>query len=176
MARTRLLALAAAALVLGACETTTEDRNHMNARINEARAAVGARALVPHEHINSTADGWARRMRDDWVAAGCGAYRPHLRHSNLGAQHSPQHVTGSWKTLGENVGAASAGRGGNDAVDRLHTAYMNSPTHRANVTDGRYRWSGQGIVYGPTVDQKNQGHCPGVAANSHVWSTQVYVG
>lgn len=45
----------------------------------------------------------------------------------------------NWITLGENVG-----RG--DTVRSLHRAFMNSPTHKANILDGTYNHVGVGTA------------------------------
>jgi uncharacterized protein YkwD len=45
-----------------------------------------------------------------------------------------------WKILGENVGVGST-------VNTLHKAFMNSPSHRANILKGAYRQVGIGVLY-----------------------------
>lgn len=50
----------------------------------------------------------------------------------------PHEVPGGWQTLGENVGTGGS-------VDDLHNAFMNSPSHKANVL-GNYDRVGVGIV------------------------------
>ena len=44
--------------------------------------------------------------------------------------------------FGENVGV----HGVDDDPDDIHAAYMASPSHRANVLDPRYRYTGIGIA------------------------------
>jgi uncharacterized protein YkwD len=44
-----------------------------------------------------------------------------------------------WKILGENVGVGST-------VNTLHKAFMNSPSHRANILRGSYRQVGIGVL------------------------------
>ena len=44
-----------------------------------------------------------------------------------------------WKILGENVGVGST-------VNTLHKAFMNSPSHRANILRSAYRLVGIGVV------------------------------
>jgi uncharacterized protein YkwD len=46
----------------------------------------------------------------------------------------------SWRILGENVGVGAT-------IRSLHTAFMNSPSHRSNVLGRRYRLVGIGVVY-----------------------------
>lgn len=178
--RTAVVALVAIlALVAAACETTADDQNHMTARANEARRSVGAAALAVDNHLYSRADAWARQMRDEWVRGGCRNTSGILRHtSSLTGHYEPQHVTRSWRVLGENVGVAPVSGDNNrgETMDRLHRAYVASPKHYQNIVEKRYTRTGQGLVYGPTVDQLRAGHCPGVRANSMMWSTQVYLG
>jgi uncharacterized protein YkwD len=45
-----------------------------------------------------------------------------------------------WKILGENVGVGST-------VNTLHTAFMNSPSHRANILKSAYRQVGIGVLF-----------------------------
>ena len=44
----------------------------------------------------------------------------------------------NWVTLGENVGVGST-------VDSLHTAFMNSPAHKANIMHGTFNNVGVGV-------------------------------
>jgi uncharacterized protein YkwD len=44
-----------------------------------------------------------------------------------------------WKTLGENVGVGGT-------VNTLHTAFMNSPSHRSNILRSSYRRVGIGVL------------------------------
>lgn len=167
-----------AALVLAACETDIADHNRSMARTNELRAGARAAALQTNVHLINTADAWARRLRDEWVRGGCGNRSAVLRHTpNLTAHHQPQHVSKNWRVLGENVGVGSVA-GGNRAaaIDSLHRAYVASPTHRANMVNPRFRWTGHAVVYGPTASQLAAGHCRGTPANSVAWSVQAYVG
>lgn len=45
-----------------------------------------------------------------------------------------------WRTLGENVGVGST-------VQTLHTAFMNSPSHRSNILRSQYRQVGIGVLF-----------------------------
>jgi uncharacterized protein YkwD len=173
-----VVALLAIAVLAAACETAASDQNHMTARANETRRTVGAAALSTDNHLYTGADRWARQMRDDWVNAGCGATRPHLRHSgNLVTFYTPQHAMPGWRIVGENVGVIGVSNDNRAAaMDALHRAYVASPDHYKNIVDRRFTRTGQGVVYGPTVDQLRAGMCPGVRANSVLWSAQVYLG
>lgn len=45
----------------------------------------------------------------------------------------------NWTLLGENVGVGST-------VDSLHTAFMNSPAHAANILNASYKYQGVGVM------------------------------
>jgi uncharacterized protein YkwD len=45
-----------------------------------------------------------------------------------------------WKILGENVGVGGT-------VNTLHTAFMNSPSHRSNILRSSYRLVGIGVLF-----------------------------
>jgi len=112
--------------VLTSCETTTGDRNEVIAHINYSRAQAGVSPLAENAELNTKADAWASRLRDD-----CNIY-----HSRL-ADGAPQ----GWQKLGENVG-----RGGD--ISGVHQAYMNSPGHRRNILDPSFNLVGTGAVWG----------------------------
>jgi hypothetical protein len=95
-------------------------------KINAYRASQGVGGVTPHPVLTAKAQAWAAHM----AATGC------LCHSNLS-----DGVSVRWSKLGENVG-----RGPN--VQSLHDAFINSPAHRANMVDGRFRWVGIGVAYG----------------------------
>lgn len=93
--------------------------------INASRASLaGASALEVHGDLARVAADHAAAM----AAKGSIYHNPSLG----------QQVTG-WEVVGENVGV------GPD-VDTLHQAFLDSPSHRANLLDGRYREIGIGIV------------------------------
>ena len=121
--------LAATAVMSGlmtSCETTAADRTEVIDRINISRGQSGLPALSENTSLDLKADAWAARLRDE-----CNLY-----HSNL-ADGAPE----EWRKLGENVG-----RGG--SFDQIHTAYLNSPGHRANILDRSYNYVGAGAVWG----------------------------
>lgn len=93
--------------------------------INASRASLaGAEALQVQGDLARVAADHAAAM----AAKGSIHHNPSLG----------QQVTG-WEVVGENVGV------GPD-VDTLHRAFLDSPSHRANLLDGRYREVGVGIV------------------------------
>ena len=112
--------------VMTSCETTNEDRTAVIDRINISRGQSGLPTLAENTQLDVKADAWASRLRDE-----CSLY-----HSNL-ADGAPE----EWRKLGENVG-----RGG--SFDQIHTAYLNSPGHRANILDPSYNQVGAGAVWG----------------------------
>lgn len=48
-------------------------------------------------------------------------------------------LAGGWTLWGENVGYGGG-------VASLHTAFMNSPLHRANIMNGQFKWVGVGVI------------------------------
>jgi hypothetical protein len=92
--------------------------------INSDRAASGLPGLA----MDGTLRDLARRHSGEMAAAG-----QIFHNSGLASQ-----VPGGWSAIGENVGVGGS-------VDGLHSAFMNSPGHRANVLGG-YDKAGIGIV------------------------------
>ncbi len=76
--------------------------------------------------LDVKADAWAQGMRNQ-----C-----RIWHSRLADGAPPQ-----WRKLGENVGMGGT-------VPQIHTAYMNSPGHRANILDPRFTEIGTAAVWG----------------------------
>lgn len=95
-------------------------------KINSSRAAAG---LPPVESYWDLADNAASHSN-------LMAERGEIFHSaNLAS------ATSVWESLGENVGV------GMD-VNSLHTAFMNSPSHRGNIL-GNYNYVGVGVTTAP---------------------------
>ena len=95
------------------------------ARINQLRTSRGLGALSVDPELTAQARQWAATM------AGAG----HIYHSSdlsLG-------ITANWQKLGENVGV------GGD-VGSLFQAFVNSPTHYANLVDPSFTRVGVGVV------------------------------
>ena len=94
-------------------------------KINNARGAVGARRLVLDRELSKVA------RRHAW---------------EMDSKNSLYHTPSSklrwrvtrWNHLGENVGAGQT-------VLSLHQAFMNSPSHRANVLDRDFKHVGVGV-------------------------------
>jgi len=121
-----VVAVVMASGLLTACETTEADRLAVIDQVNASRAANGLPALREHATLDQKADAWAARLRDE-----CNIF-----HSKLSDGAPPE-----WRKLGENVG-----RGG--SIEQVHTAYLNSPGHRANILDESYTAMGAGAVWG----------------------------
>ena len=127
-----LLALTVGAVTLSSCESTESDRLAVIDAVNWTRAENGLPALTEHVTLNMKADAWAVQLRDD-----C-----NIRHSTLSDGAPPE-----WRKLGENVG-----RGG--SIEQVHTAYLNSPGHRANIVDPSFTSMGAGAVWGTCNGQQ----------------------
>lgn len=100
------------------------------AALNQARAAQGLPALSVAGDLTSVARSHSSRMADG----------NNLHHNpNLGS-----HVSG-WQKVGENVGKGPS-------VNSIHSAFMNSPSHRANILGADWTQVGVGVdVRGGTV-------------------------
>jgi uncharacterized protein YkwD len=94
-------------------------------RINGLRASKGLSQLQVSGELVGVARAWTDRM----VSAGQISHNP-----NLGSQ-----VSGNWTKLGENVGV------GHD-VDGLMQAFINSPSHYANLVDPVWTHVGVGVT------------------------------
>jgi hypothetical protein len=106
-------------------------------RINSARSAAGRPRLAVRSDLASVAWEHSRRM----------ASKDDLYHNpNLSSSVS------NWQAVGENVG-----RGGD--VPSLHVAFMNSPSHRANILDRDFTEVGVGTY---------------IDGNGILWVTEVF--
>lgn len=96
----------------------------MRTLINQERANQGQGRLRYNRKLSKLARRHTNVMAD----------RGDLHHNpNLASQASRL----SWTILGENVGVGNS-------VETLHRAFMDSPPHRHNVLEGRYRRVGIG--------------------------------
>ncbi len=100
---------------------------------NQSRAAAGLPGLAVNGQLTCLAQGWSQHM----AATGSFAHR------DLGAVINSPGYAGVYRTLGENIllGPASM------SADAMHTAWMNSPGHRANILSGAYSSMGIGLAY-----------------------------
>lgn len=95
------------------------------AKINALRAAKGLGQLQVDGELTSIARQWAARM----------AAKGDISHNtSFSAQ-----VKADWIKLGENVGMGPT-------VDKLHAAFVASPTHYKNLVDGDFQLVGIGVV------------------------------
>lgn len=64
--------------------------------------------------------------------------------------HNPRLTTQitRWRTIGENVGVTTNSGTQAEQVQRLHSAYMSSTPHRANILNRGFRHMGVGIRFG----------------------------
>ena len=140
--RTGLLVLAAVSAVLllaGFARAATPatagahaaSENGMVRKINTERRIRGLAPLRMDLQLTRVARGWSVNM----------AGEDRMYHNAaLGSQ-----VRGDWTRLGENVGySAKSGARPSELVTRLHNAFMNSRTHKANVL-GDFSRVGVGI-------------------------------
>ena len=99
--------------------------------LNSQRAAGGLAPLVPNGSMTAAADGWAFSMAS-------GSF---LAHATAG--HIIGGTPGGWTKVGENVGRGQT-------VTSLTTAFMSSPSHRANVMDASYTHIGIAVYTHPS--------------------------
>lgn len=123
----RLLGAVLAGLLLtvaaGAC---TPEQNETYTLINNSRSAARLKALAWDDTLAKKAQSWAEHL----------AREGKLSHSNLTSG-----VPSGWKYLGENVGYGGS-------ISKVHTAYMNSPGHKANILNPRFTHVGTGVAKG----------------------------
>lgn len=124
---TVIATLTAAVLVAGAggASAGSDEEQGFVARINAERSERGLEALAVRPDLVAVARRHSERMLD----AGAIYHNPDLAGE----------VGGDWTMLGENVGVGSE-------VDSLHQAFMDSPSHRANVLRRGFNEIGVGVV------------------------------
>jgi hypothetical protein len=97
------------------------------AEVNAVRAGAGLPALAVDGELTAVARQWADHM----AAAGAISHNP-----NVGGQ-----VSAPWTTIGENVGAGPE-------VGGIMSAFVNSPSHHANIVEAVYDYVGVGVTWG----------------------------
>lgn len=96
-------------------------------RINALRASKGLGQLEVDGPLTAFARRWAAKMAgDDRIS-----HNPNLRRD----------APGDWEKLGENVGVGMT-------VQRLHDAFVASPSHYRNLVDRDFTRIGVGVVIG----------------------------
>lgn len=116
-------------------DATVGAEEELLALTNGARAAEGHAPLQIEPQLVEVARGWSTAMASDDA----------LSHNpNLTGQ-----VAGDWTLLGENVGwTVKSGATPSELVERLHTAFMESPSHRANIMSD-FNLAGVGVSVTP---------------------------
>ena len=99
--------------------------------LNRERANNGLGALPRHPGLDGLAREWSGFMLS----------QDHLHHRPNLAAEVDQRITPYWTRIGENVGVGGS-------AERLHDAFMASPSHRANVL-GDYNSMGVGVATEP---------------------------
>ena len=126
--RTRLVWLAALAAValmaLGAC---SPEQDRATELVNQSRNSVGLPSLEVNIDLYLKAQGWSDQL----------ANAQRLYHSNLADGNGY-----NWARLGENVGYGYS-------LEQVHSAFMNSAGHRANILDGGFNRIGVGVTRTP---------------------------
>ncbi len=120
------------AAFLASCESTDAERAEVLALINSSRASAGLAPLADSMTLDIKADAWAQKLRDE-----C-----RLSHSTL-SNGAPS----NWKKLGENVGYGGS-------IGQVHSAYLNSSGHRANIMDPSFNEAGTAAVWGTCNGQQ----------------------
>lgn len=124
----------------------TKHEAYMLRLVNEARADAGVRPMRFDTDLNQAADwhsAWMLRT-DTFSHTGANGSRVADRVENAGYD-----LTGSW-AVGENLALRQVGGqpGLWDDVRALQAMLMNSPSHRANLLDGRFDEAGISIMVG----------------------------
>ena len=97
------------------------------AKINALRASKGLRQLEVHPELVALGRSWAGEMaKVDRIS-----HNPNLANA----------VKADWQKLGENVGVGMT-------TDKLHQAFIDSPTHYKNLVDPDWTHLGVGVVLG----------------------------
>lgn len=122
-----VLALFAPANPAGA--TTGTDEATFLTLMNQERTRAGLPAMTSDSRLAGTSRSWSSNM---------GSKDTLYHDPNLAAVATS--VEPAWRSVGENVGVGYSASG-------LHTAFMNSPGHRANIMSPNFNRVGIGVVY-----------------------------
>lgn len=109
--------------VLAGC--LSEDQTTVQTHINNSRRSAGVHQLANYGPASTKAQNWAEHL----AAIGT------IKHSNLTSGYQP----GTWCRLGENVGMGPS-------LATIHNAFLNSPSHRANLLSRYYDHMGTGVA------------------------------
>ncbi len=116
--------LASVATAPPAAAATTSTENAFVSKLNAARSARSVHRLAVRSDLVAVARAQAARM----AARGSLYHNPNLTRD-----------VRNWRWVGENVGYGPDASG-------IHTAFMNSPAHKANIVDRDYTEIGIGVV------------------------------
>jgi len=108
-------------------------------KLNAARAANGRAALSTRSDLVAIARRHSARMASSGT----------IFHNSRLQSEAPS----DWQSIGENVGMGPT-------CDEIHTAFMNSASHRRNILDPDYNYVGVGVV---------------VAEDTTIYVTQVFM-
>jgi len=115
------------------------------ADVNRSRAQAGLPGLAANGQLACLAQGWS-----GYLASTGGFFHRDL----ASVLQSPGY--GGYRTLGENILRGPATM----SADAMHTAWMNSPDHRANILSPAFTSVGVGLA----------------SANGQVWATEDFGG
>lgn len=107
------LLLATSALLIPATSAAAAPADDIYSLVNQTRAANGQNTLARNGSLDQVAAAWANQL----AASGVLAHNPNY----------PSQIPAGWSRAGENVA-----RGQVDA-NQMHTEWMASPGHRANI-------------------------------------------
>lgn len=124
--RLKLGALALGAALLAASCVSTDQTTVFN-QVNASRASSRVPAASANQWLSDFAQTWA-----EFMAASCT-----LGHSRNYASANPYR----WSSLAENVGRGQS-------LSAAHTAFLNSPPHRANILNPNFNYLGTGVAKG----------------------------
>ncbi len=127
--------LVAIMLVVSACMTTDEQTGFN--LINTERSSRGIATLAANETLVVKAQNWSRGLLANSGGVCSGTT---LRHSNL-----TDGAPAGWRALGENVGC-SISSSVSGAVQSMHSGFMGSSGHRANILGTGYNNGAVGVA------------------------------
>ncbi len=113
---------------LPALAAEVDDETAFVARINSLRSEQGLAPLAIDTELVTASRQWAVQLSQNGVLS-------HASDLSVG-------VTSQWAKLGENVGVADS-----DQFEQLFNAFVNSPSHYANLVDASFTHIGTGVVY-----------------------------
>lgn len=117
-------AVSVLALGLASSPASAGEGDRLLSLVNSARARAGLPAVAADAKLNSIASEHAQRM------ASAGRI---YHNSSYPSQAEP------WQAWGENVGSGPS-------IDEVHKAFMQSPTHRANILSSKFDLLGVGVA------------------------------